>query len=84
MFAIEDEAHAELIGDYANLQDAMAELHRRAAAPWDEAPNLAPCTAWRTCGREYEIVEYDGSGRELGRTPALKVSAEGAQWRLGS
>jgi hypothetical protein len=84
MFIIEDEAHAELQdGEFDNEQEAMAELHRRAAIPWDERPNLAPCTNWQTCGRRYELVEYDESAtpwKELSRRPILDVSAEGVRW----
>jgi hypothetical protein len=46
-------------------------------------PNVAPCTSWRTCGRLYEIVEYDDSERpwkELGRTQVLEINALGLRW----
>jgi hypothetical protein len=84
MFAIEDELHAEpQDGEHATLAEAVAELRRRAALPWDEVPNVAPCTSWRTCGRAYEIVEYDTSSnpwKELRRIPFLEVNAAGAKW----
>lgn len=83
MFVIEDEIHAEQHGRFANFADAMAELRRRAEISWDEAPNAAPCKNWRTCGREYVIVEYDNSQapwKELGRVPALEISASGVRW----
>ncbi len=84
MFIIEDEAHAELQdGEFETEQDAMAELHRRALLPWDQTPNVAPCTSWRTCGRRYELVEYDKSAtpwRELSRRQILDISAEGVRW----
>jgi hypothetical protein len=83
MFVIEDESHAEHIGQYSNPAEAMAELRRLAELSWDEAPNRAPCMSWRTCGRRYELVEYDTSyatWRELKRTSILNVSAEGAAW----
>jgi hypothetical protein len=51
MFVIEDEAHADQFGEYISFEDAIAELRRLSATPWDEAPNVAPCTSWRTCGR---------------------------------
>src|SRR5262249_28629356 len=72
VFVIEDERHAEPQGEFASLDAAVAELHRRAALPWDEEPNVAPCTGWRTCGRTYEVIEYDNSARpwkELRRIP---------------
>jgi hypothetical protein len=83
MFVIEDAIHADPVGTYERLDDAIAELRRRAAIPWDERPNQAPCVSSRTCGREYELQEYDAS-----RTPwellrsvlVLRVSAKGVEW----
>jgi hypothetical protein len=83
MFVIEDEAHAEPQGEFDALESAVAELRRRAEIPWDRAPNLAPCVDWKTCGRRYEIVEYDSAEtpwREIRRLHALDVSAGGARW----
>jgi hypothetical protein len=83
MFVIEDERHAEPQGNYARLEDAVAELQRRSRIPWDEEPNLAPCMSWRTCGRTYELIEYDDSQapwKELRRLPALEVSSSGVKW----
>lgn len=54
-----------------------------AGIPWDQEPNRAPCSSWRTCGRNYELIEYEaGSGpwKLLGRTFAFEVSAEGVRW----
>jgi hypothetical protein len=78
MFVIEDERHAETHGEFASFDEAIAELKRIATIPWDEAPNRTPCSSWRTCGREYVVVEYDDSCKpweELQRTPVLNVSA---------
>jgi hypothetical protein len=83
LFVIEDEAHAEPQGEYASRAEAVAELERRASLPWDEEPNKCPCKSWRTCGRRYEVIEYDASGRpwrEVNREPYLEVSASGAKW----
>jgi hypothetical protein len=84
MFRIEDERHAEpQEGEYQSLAEAVAELRRRALLQWDERPNVAPCQQWRTCGRSYEIVEYDTSStpwRELSRLPYLEVAASGVRW----
>ena len=60
LFRIEDELHAESMdGDFDFFQAALAEVRRLAATSWGEAPNIAPCQSWQTCGRHYEIVEYD-------------------------
>jgi hypothetical protein len=84
MFIIEDEAHAEpQDGEFETRQDAMTELMRRARIRWDKKPNLAPCTSWRTCGRRYELVEYDKSAtpwKVLSRRLILEISAEGVHW----
>ena len=43
MFLIEDEAHAEpQRGEFATLAEAINELNRRAAIPWDAEPNPSP------------------------------------------
>lgn len=83
MFKIEDERHAEpQVGEFATFEDAVAELRRRAQLPWDQQPNVAPCTNWRNCGRNYEVIEYDDSvpWKELSRTLVLEVDAQGARW----
>jgi hypothetical protein len=59
MFVIEDEIHAEQLGKFSSFEAAVSELRRFAAIAWDHHPNLAPCTSWQTCGREYGIIEYD-------------------------
>jgi hypothetical protein len=85
MFIIEDEAHAEPQGEFPTFDAAVAELRRRAAIAWNKPPNLAPCTSWQTCGRKYEIIEYDASGmplNELSRVPALEISAREVTWLL--
>ena len=84
MFVIEDELHAEQQdGEFATLQDAIAELQRRAKVPWDQEPNRAPCMSWRSCGRKYVVIEYEpqAAWKELSRTEILDVSAEGVRWR---
>jgi len=86
MFVIEDNIHAEQDGQFASLAEAVAELGRRAAIPWDKPPNLAPCTSWRTCGREYFVLEFDSSQtpwKLLQRVPVLNVSADRVEWMEG-
>ena len=84
MFKIEDERHAEpQAGEFSSLAAVASELRRLAQMPWDQAPNVAPCTNWKTCGRTYEVVEYDNSTQpwqELKRVPALEVDSRGARW----
>jgi hypothetical protein len=83
MITIEDEPHCELQGEFPSFQDAIAELKRRARIPWDQEPNQAPCTSWKTCGRRYEVVEYDVNHprcKQLRRVAVLEVSATGVTW----
>ena len=83
MFVIEDDIHAEMHGQYSSFDEALDELRRRAGIPWDEAPNVAPCTNWKNCGRQYVVIEYDDSRRpwrELRRVLVLEVCAAGVKW----
>ena len=82
-FVIEDELHSEICGEFPSLETALAELKRFASIPWDEEPNVAPCTNWRECGRDYEIIEYEGSPGswlQVKRVPALEISSKGTKW----
>ncbi|MFB7844038.1 hypothetical protein [Microbacterium sp. NPDC056052] len=83
MFVIEDELHAEQIGTYSQREEAMAALLRFATLPWDERPNAAPCRSWRSCGRSYELVEYDTTDmpwREVSREAMLEISKGDVRW----
>jgi hypothetical protein len=83
MVRIQDNRHSELHGDFPTFEAAIAELKRRAATPWDEPPNRAPCRSWRKCGRDYEVTEFDTAEQPwklLRRVPVLTVSADGVRW----
>jgi hypothetical protein len=83
---IEDDIHCEQDGPFESFDAAVAELRRRAAIAWDAAPNQAPCTSWRTCGREYHVLEYDARSepwRLLRKAHVLNVSAKGVEWIEG-
>lgn len=83
MFYIEDEFHCELDGPYTTFEEALAELRRRATVAWDAPPNQAPCMSWQTCGREYHVLEYDGSGdlaKLMRKVHVLDISAKGTVW----
>ena len=86
MIVIEDAIHAEQDGDFASFDEAVAELRRRATIPWDQPPNVAPCMSWRTCGREYYIVQFDVAAspwKQVRSDHVLDVSASGVQWAPG-
>ncbi|WP_242338447.1 hypothetical protein [Anaeromyxobacter sp. SG66] len=84
MFRIEDDLHAEpQPAEYDSLADALAELRRFALTPYGKPPNLAPCTSWVTCGRCWEVVEYDTSTTPwttISRESYLEIDAAGARW----
>lgn len=83
MFVIEDEWHAEWIGEFNSREEAVAELRRLATVPWDEAPNVCPCTSWRTCGRRYHVIQFETSSepwRQLSNDAVLEVSAKTTAW----
>jgi hypothetical protein len=82
-FVIEDKSHAEQISEHQSFGNAWDALRHLATIPWDHEPNVAPCKSWRTCGRDYEIIEYDTSAepwQELRRVAGLSVSAKGTGW----
>jgi hypothetical protein len=85
LFRIEDELHAEpMAGDFASFEEALSEVRRLASVPWGEHPNVAPCQSSATCGRHYEIVEYDTSTQpywtEQQRTSIVEIMKDGAKW----
>ena len=83
MFVIEDEWHAEWIGEFITREEAEAELERLAKLPWDEAPNACPCTSWRTCGRRYHLIHFETSvqpWRVVNDETRLEVSAKATKW----
>lgn len=84
MFQIEDESHAEpQRGKFESYDDALNEIKNRAKIPWDKAPNRCPCSNWKTCGRHYQIIQYDDTTvpwKELNRYSILKISAKGIIW----
>lgn len=83
MFVISDDLHDETAGEFSSLDDAVGGVQQLATVSWDEGPNLAPCTSWRTCGRHYDIVEYDDSSlpwHEVRRYPAVQIDASGVKW----
>ncbi len=81
-FFIEDESHAEWQdGEYDSFESALAELKRRAEIAWDQEPNVCPCTSWKTCNREYAILECETDPwNEIRRVSVLEVSSKGNNW----
>jgi hypothetical protein len=83
MFIIEDEIHSELMGEFESFEKALLELKRISKTPWDQEPNRAPCTSWKTCGRSYEIIEFDNSKipwKEIRRSYILEIKQNKIKW----
>jgi hypothetical protein len=71
---------------FDSFDEALAEILRRAAMPWDQYPNRAPCKQWSTCGRDYVIREYDAGTDPwtfIRAVPVVWVSALGVTWMTG-
>jgi hypothetical protein len=61
IYQIEDTNHAEIIGTFDTFENALTELTNIYNIPWNTSPNICPCLNFETCGRDYEIYEYDNS-----------------------
>ncbi len=82
-FVIEDEMHDEWLGEFSTLKEVIEKLQGLAAIPWDEDPNRAPCTSWKTCGRDYYIIEFDDSSTpwtEINNKHIMRVDSRGSTW----
>jgi hypothetical protein len=90
IFAIYDMIHLESSPQrdhFESLDEALAEVLRRAQLPWDQYPNIAPCREWATCGRECVIREYRTGHQpwKLVRVvPVVSLSAAGVTWPMAS
>ena len=82
-FVVEDERHAEQMGEFSDRESAVRHLQELATLPWDAQPNVAPCSNSLKCGRTYEVVEYETSTtpwQELSRVSAFEISSKGVEW----
>ena len=85
MFLIYDEIHCDHIAEFETREAALDELRRLSTLPWEHEPNRAPCKSWRTCERDYQLIEFeviDERWRELSHVPALNISHAGVNWHL--
>jgi hypothetical protein len=57
-FLVEDDFHADSMGSFPSREEALVLADRLRADPGAEE-NRPPCTSWRTCRREYYLIEYD-------------------------
>ena len=89
VFDLFDTIHLEMDprrDQFESFAEALIEILRRADLPWDQYPNRAPCRGWATCGREYEIREYETGvdpWKLIRAVPVVYVSAAGVAWSPG-
>lgn len=86
LIVIEDSIHCERIAQCDSFEEAIERLQQLSQLPWDQEPNRAPCTSWRKCGREYQVIEYDDSAspwKVVREADVLKVSASNIEWVPG-
>jgi len=85
-FELGDDLDDETQGHFGSRNEAIAEAARLAALPWNQPRNLAPCASWESCGRNYEVVEFDTAGEVawffLGVTPVVGIGRDGVRWAL--
>ena len=80
MWTVEDELHADHIGRYATCYEALAEVRRRLAQPWDGEENRAPCESWQTCGRHYILFPPSAASGEW--ISVARIDAGSVRWFL--
>ncbi|MDC7125383.1 MAG: hypothetical protein PQJ46_07440 [Spirochaetales bacterium] len=83
MFIVEDQNHCQYMGKYETYEAAIEKLNELSRIPWDQEPNRCPCRSWRTCEREYVIIEGKNENDkwvQISRTNFLKISYAGVEW----
>ena len=83
MFVILDDSHGESWYDFDSFESAYKELIHRSNIPWGKEPNVAPCSCWKECGRDYYIIEYDEKytpWKIVSRVEILEISSTGVVW----
>ena len=78
-YLIQDEFHCERQWEYNSFNEALLEIERISKLPYDIEPNICPCTSWKTCGRDYIIIEYE-NGVEIKRSEILEIWADWIKW----
>jgi hypothetical protein len=81
-FVVEDSFHSDTVATFPSRDEALAFVDRLRNDPEVEE-NRAPCTSWRTCRREYYLLDYDDQGRTpwtlLTREPLFAIDFETGQ-----
>lgn len=84
-FVIEEEGHAEVIGEFESFSEAILELKKISKTPWNTEPNISPCTN-PNCSRDYMLIEYEVSNKQwkiIKNDFALSVEPLSVKWHSG-
>lgn len=87
IYIIEDQIHCESIWEFKNLSDTINELQRLSNLAWNVDRNIAPCMSYETCGREYELIEYEVNWSEwieLHREAIFDIDSSGVIFHKNS
>ena len=84
VYVLEDDLHAEVLGEFPTRAAAIDAARQRVALAWDSPENQAPCMSWRGCGRYVDLIVLDRSEQlPLGvvtREQLFEIDANGARW----
>jgi hypothetical protein len=61
-FVVMDDFHSGTVAIFLSRDEALAFVDRL-RNDLDAEENKPPCTSWRTCRREYYLLDYDDEGR---------------------
>ena len=86
IFQLEDEFHAEAVGEaFSSFEAALTALREVLALPFSERPHSPPCTNWRGCQRDWVINKYrvvsDERWELVEQTYVAASTANGVEWR---
>lgn len=76
-YVSDDDLHCDLYIRFTQFDEAIAEIRRRVALPWDHEDNQASCIGWETCERQYWTFEYGASEHEVRKLHVATISAGG-------
>ena len=84
-FTIEEEGHADYLGEFNTFEEALFELEKISKIPWGTKPNVSPCST-PYCSRDYTINEFDVSKKQwklIKNNFVLSVDPDGSVWGEG-
>jgi len=84
VYIIEDQIHAEIIGEFESLESAQQEIQRIVKVPFGIGSNRCPCTNWNNCKRSYELIKYNKTRNpwnEISRKEIFSISRNGIEYK---